>query len=99
MKQPISTHRMAGGVWRIRQHCQQANPMASNVRSLLATACMGGGFQLVDVNNSEIILDYKEHGSLAYGIDIKPTDCSDKELTFASCSFYDHVLRIWKYIW
>ena len=98
MKQPISTVRMGGGVWRIRQYCQQAHPIISHVTSILATACMGGGFQLTDLNKSEIILDYKEHSSLAYGIDIKSMGCSEEDLTFASCSFYDHVLKIWKYI-
>ena len=80
---------MDGGIWRIRQRA--SNDQSSSSR-LLATACMHAGFKLVDKKEMKILTDYK-HESLAYGIDFKSN--LSETITMASCSFYDHMLRIW----
>ena len=83
IKCPLSEMRMGGGVWRIKQ--------APSSSSLLALACMHNGFHVVDAARSESVLHYTEHESLAYGVDWKTPD------VLASCSFYDHLLNIWRW--
>ena len=92
MKHPLGTVAMGGGVWRIRQ-LPVTNDLSS-FSGILATACMHGGFKLVDAETLEVVLHYSDHESLAYGIDVKVSNM-DNQLTLASCSFYDHLLKIW----
>ncbi len=80
-KRPLYSAAMGGGVWRIKQK-----------GNLLALACMNAGFHLVgDDIDGEKKVSYEEHDSLAYGVDWKLGSS-----TIASCSFYDHLLRIWR---
>lgn len=45
------------------------------------------------VDAQAIVASYTEHGSLAYGVDW----CHKAiDTVIASCSFYDHLLRLWK---
>jgi diphthamide biosynthesis protein 7 len=87
MRKPSRSIDLGGGVWRIRQH-----PVRQH---LLATACMGNGFHVVDSRSHEVLAHYSEHASLAYGVDWKAGDAEDKDLLVASCSFYDHLLTLW----
>lgn len=56
---------MGGGVWKVKCH--------PKVDNLLLTACMHNGFSIVAMKEAgtrlEILQDYKEHSSLAYGAD------------------------------
>ena len=63
---------------------------------VIATACMHDGFKLVDIDKMKVITNYSEHESLAYGIDMKCAKNS-KDIMIASCSFYDHLLKIWNF--
>ena len=91
MKTPSNNINMGGGVWRIRQIPSKDEQSYSQ---LIAVACMHGGFKLVDIVKMQVATTYSEHESLAYGIDIKLAKNS-KEIVLASCSFYDHLLKIW----
>lgn len=87
MKEEVKSLHMEGGVWRIRQSPEQ--------KDILATACMHNGFHLVNAADiSKFICSYKEHESLAYGVDFKVDD-SSSNIIIASCSFYDHQLKVW----
>ncbi|XP_040570100.1 diphthine methyltransferase [Lepeophtheirus salmonis] len=81
MKSSINEVHMGGGVWRIKHNLNSG---------LLGTACMHNGFQfLLDGKISD---SFMEHESLAYGIDWHES----KSRIGASCSFYDHQLKIWE---
>ncbi|KAK3932958.1 Diphthine methyltransferase [Frankliniella fusca] len=68
MKNPLHTTEMFGGVWRVKW-----NPFTFDT---LLTACMHGGFNVVDFKNPiqsehqpQIFASYKNHESIAYGAD------------------------------
>lgn len=99
-KRPVSQANLRGGIWRLKW-----DPFAH--RYLLA-ACMYGGFQVIDCENSEtpsVIGEYNEHESIAYGCDwcylnreqtadeVIVTEARDL-LLVATCSFYDHALKL-----
>lgn len=95
MKRPISEIATGGGVWRLKWD--------PHGRDRLLAACMHNGYKVIDfldeLNNPSITLSYDKHESLAYGVDW----CLDliqagnsKETIFASCSFYDKLLTVWK---
>lgn len=99
MKLPKNLLSTGGGVWRLKWE--------PNECSDLAAACMHNGFLAIDGNNCSIIAEYKEHSSLAYGIDWSSLEQSeisdyfdietlgDKKLHLLSmCSFYDNLLSI-----
>lgn len=86
-RNPVSVVSLDGGVWRIKQ-----NP---NVGNTLALACMHSCFHLVD-SNLDKLLHYPEHASLAYGVDWKQKGEGDHPMVVASCSFYDHLVRVWQ---
>lgn len=96
MKRPISEIATGGGVWRLKWH--------PHGKDRLLAACMHNGYKVIDflneLNEPSIILSYDKHESLAYGVDwcldpIQSGHCS-KETIFASCSFYDKLLTVWK---
>ncbi len=97
MSRPLKEADLGGGIWRIKWNNEQSD--------LLATACMHNGFQLVQchmttASDPEVLCSYKEHKSLAYGIDWAPSySDDDNDVTLASCSFYDHSMHIWTYIY
>jgi diphthamide biosynthesis protein 7 len=85
MKKSVNqSKKLNGGVWKMKLH--------SN-RDLLLCACMHTGAHLVDTTHLNSQLYYDKHGidNLVYGCDWKPN-----EDIIATCSFYNHNLRIWK---
>ena len=99
---------MGGGVWRIRQLNRNKfaaglhNITVRNTSDLLAVAAMHNGFHIVDAKKCEVIASYtEEHKSLAYGLDLKDNNYnlqdSEDNVWVASCSFYDHILKLWKF--
>lgn len=77
----------------------------------LLVACMHDGFKVVRFATSgmqdplfmrndptwEVIKRFDEHKSLAYGADWSFASSEDAGKTIVgSCSFYDHILHIWK---
>lgn len=97
MAQPLKELRLGGGVWRIKWRNND----------YIATACMHNGFNIVNCHVGagepmEVVCSYKEHQSLAYGVDWhrqshSMTSAHDPaELALlSSCSFYDHSMHLW----
>lgn len=95
---------LGGGVWRLKWH-----PLD---QGLILAACMHYGFVLVrvDADAMDVVEEYKEHESLAYGADWyqgawsksgpeKPSENTGKESLrslAATCSFYDKALHVWE---
>lgn len=95
---PVAQTNLGGGIWRLKW-----DPF--HYRYLLA-ACMYGGFRVVDCEkkeNPEVIGEYNEHNSIAYGCDwsfllfaggkLCQTECQ-KSVFAATCSFYDNTLKL-----
>ncbi|KAF9115961.1 Diphthine methyltransferase [Mortierella sp. AM989] len=94
MRQPLLTTATGGGVWRLKWHPTR--------KDILLAGCMHNGFHVLHYNttwaSSTIVSSFMEHKSLAYGVDwsYAPT-ASLKELPLvASCSFYDHLIHLWR---
>ncbi|XP_039753846.1 diphthine methyltransferase isoform X1 [Pararge aegeria] len=82
LKRCITEADVNGGVWRLKWH--PYNP------SVVLAACMYGGFRLLRVDGDvEVICEFLEHESIAYGADWK-----FDESVVATCSFYDCCMRI-----
>jgi len=86
-RSPVEQVGMGGGVWRIRQHLTADN-------NLLAVAAMYNGFHIYDVTTNSSAVHFTGHDSIAYGVDIYPGQLDT--LTLVSCSFYDHLVKLWK---
>jgi diphthamide biosynthesis protein 7 len=86
MKRPISTTSLEGGIWRIKWH---------ETTDQILTACMHNGFKILDLDGTNVseVTHFTDHKSLAYGCDW----CLEDPSFVASCSFYDHSLKFWKY--
>ncbi|RCH85940.1 Diphthine methyltransferase [Rhizopus stolonifer] len=89
MRQPLHTFQTpGGGIWRLKWHPTRSNRLLS--------ASMHAGAFVVDVNTentqAQLATSFLDHNSMAYGAD---WSFADPELV-ASCSFYDHVLHLWK---
>ena len=80
---------VGGGVWRIKPHNE--NP------DLLLIAAMHDGFKILD--HGDIVQEYREHESLAYGADwVTQMKADDENTQFvATCSFYDKMFKVWSY--
>ena len=95
MATPIKELSLGGGIWRIKWN--------TDFPSLAAAACMHNHFAVVDAHLGtgapvEVVTEYREHTSLAYGIDWcrkYKTKNSSGVFTLASCSFYDHSMHLW----
>lgn len=95
---PVTQVDVGGGAWRVKWH-----PSASRKQDLLV-ACMHDGFKVVrfaepegaGLDGGEVLKRFDSHTSLAYGADWSFDDSgSEGETLIASCSFYDHTLRLW----
>jgi len=86
---------VGGGVWRVKW-----NPQENRKGDLLA-ACMRDGFKVLHYEDGmwqgQIVQRFDDHDSLAYGVDwsFEPPAEDGKQLV-GSCSFYDHILHIWR---
>lgn len=84
LKRCITETDVNGGVWRLKWH-----PYNKNV---VLAACMYGGFRILRVEDKvEVISEYLEHESIAYGADWKFDDILSM---VATCSFYDCVMHV-----
>ncbi|KAF9134886.1 Diphthine methyltransferase [Mortierella sp. 14UC] len=93
MRQPLSTTETGGGVWRLKWHPTR--------KDVLLAGCMHNGFHVINYDEGwstgTIGSSFMDHASLAYGTDWSygPTK-SDELPLVASCSFYDHLLHLWR---
>jgi diphthamide biosynthesis protein 7 len=85
--------KLDGGVWKMKINSE---------RNLVLCACMHTGVHLVDLNTLESKFYYDKHGlnNLAYGCDWCPSKIESEQNSdlIATCSFYNHSLRVWKLI-
>lgn len=88
MRSPINTFQTpGGGIWRLKWH-------PTNENRLLSASMHAGAF-VVDLNNEnepKLSTSFLDHTSMTYGADWSH---SDPDLV-ASCSFYDHIMHLWK---
>jgi diphthamide biosynthesis protein 7 len=88
---PLSETEMPGGIWRTRWH-----PSPERKGDIL-NACMHGGFAVVrvpeDGAEGEIIRTFP--GTLGYGADWCRRSSTEDSIV-ATCSFYDHVMHVWR---
>ena len=96
-KCPVWTVAVGGGVWRIKQK-----------GSKLLVGAMHNGFEVLEVDSVKsrctILAQYSEHESLAYGADwvecFSESESGESDFgdwhTAASCSFYDHTMKMWR---
>jgi diphthamide biosynthesis protein 7 len=93
-KVPLTEVECPGGIWRTRWH-----PEAER-RGDILNACMQGGFAVVrlgieegQVDEGQVVKTFP--GTLGYGADwCRRRD--GEESVVATCSFYDHVMHVWK---
>ena len=101
MQRPLANIDLAGGIWRIKWDPYEAR--------YVLIAAMYNGFLVVDCNDiatPKVIAEYKEHESIGYGCSWsypKVRICnhqhlsdSPQEVFVATCSFYDHILKLSK---
>ncbi|KAF9277146.1 Diphthine methyltransferase [Linnemannia elongata] len=93
MRQPLSTTETGGGVWRLKWHPTR--------KDILLAGCMHNGFHVINYSEGwstgSIGSSFMEHASLAYGTDWSYAPTKGDELPLvASCSFYDHLLHMWR---
>ncbi|KAF8965001.1 Diphthine methyltransferase [Entomortierella lignicola] len=94
MRQPLSTTATGGGVWRLKWHPTR--------KDILLAGCMHNGFHVLGYDpawsSGTILSSFMEHKSLAYGVDwsYAPTDSPKNLPLVASCSFYDHLIHLWR---
>lgn len=82
LKSSIAEIDVGGGVWRLKWH--------PNKPDTVLAACMYGGFRILRIDDQmEILSEYLEHESIAYGADWQ----FDSDLV-STCSFYDCKMHI-----
>uniref|UniRef100_A0A0C9QTQ2 methylated diphthine methylhydrolase n=2 Tax=Fopius arisanus TaxID=64838 RepID=A0A0C9QTQ2_9HYME len=101
LRKAISETNMSGGIWRLKW-----DPF---YHKYLFAACMYGHFKIIDCqhnDNPKILEQLKEHESIAYGCDwsslskvqvkqkIDSDNYEDDAMLVATCSFYDHTLKL-----
>ena len=86
VKGEVGSVDVGGGVWRLKQRGTR-----------LLVGAMHNGFKIVE--GQDIVGGYGEHESLAYGADwVKGIEVELNNAVndvIATCSFYDHVLKVW----
>jgi diphthine methyl ester acylhydrolase len=103
---PLAQLNVGGGVWRVKWH-----PLPTRRWDLLV-ACMYDGFKIVrfalstsetaqsnglDSYSAAVIRRFDLHNSIAYGADWSLLeDRGTNDTLIATCSFYDHQLRLWR---
>ncbi|CAO3588186.1 unnamed protein product [Absidia cylindrospora] len=90
IRQPLAkVHTDGGGIWRLKWH--PTNP------TCLLSASMHAGAFVIDTEKLAISTSFLDHQSMAYGADwfYPSSDEKDSDLV-ASCSFYDHIMHLWK---
>lgn len=102
---PLTQADVGGGAWRVKWH-----PSPSRKNDLLV-ACMHDGFKVVrfggigdssDFSSAsarewDVVKRFDKHKSLAYGVDWSFAEPNkDGDTLVASCSFYDHTMRLWR---
>ncbi|KAK4685685.1 diphthine methyl ester acylhydrolase, partial [Tremellales sp. Uapishka_1] len=91
LARPLYTLPVGGGVWRTKFH------PARQRKGDVLLACMHDGFKIVHLDEGnkeggEIVQEFRGHESLAYGVDWSSAPGG----LIASCSFYDHLMHLWK---
>jgi len=88
IKYEMKTVNVGGGVWRIK-----LNP---NDEDVVLVAAMHDGFKVVQ--KGDIVHEYREHESLAYGADwVTDFESETAHSIVATCSFYDCLFKVWSY--
>ncbi|XP_026725347.1 diphthine methyltransferase isoform X1 [Trichoplusia ni] len=83
LKSSVEEIDVNGGVWRLKWHPYRQN--------IVLAACMYGGFRVLRVEGQmEILSEYLQHESIAYGADWK----FETDALVATCSFYDCKMHI-----
>ncbi|KAI7827666.1 WD40-repeat-containing domain protein [Gamsiella multidivaricata] len=94
MRQPLSMTETGGGVWRLKWHPTR--------KDVLLAGCMHNGFHVLHYDESWttgiIESSFMDHESLAYGVDwsYAPTETPSELPLVVSCSFYDHLIHLWR---
>ena len=101
MRRPMLETGLGGGVWRLRRRPGSAEEQRGG--ALLCAACMHGGLRVLRLSGGgswrvEVVSEYYEHQSLAYGCDWLPHSDSDERQVaeLVSCSFYDRAVHAWR---
>ncbi|CEM10109.1 unnamed protein product [Vitrella brassicaformis CCMP3155] len=99
---PTSSFKSSGGVWRIKwdSTLRRSSPgQGPSVDRLMVAACHGGcqiwQTQPTATGEYELLHEYTGHGSMAYGIASVPSAAPGAHY-YASCSFYDRKLALWR---
>lgn len=85
LKTSLTETNVNGGVWRLKWHPHKPNTVLA--------ACMYGGFRILKIEDGiDVVCEYMEHESIAYGADWK----FDEIGIVATCSFYDCMMHVGK---
>ncbi len=95
---PLTEVDVGGGAWRVKWH-----PSAERKSDLLV-ACMHDGCKIVRFSPSDELVGaeaevrqrFDKHESMAYGADWSFAPSTTADTTVASCSFYDHLMQVWR---
>ncbi|CAO3642336.1 unnamed protein product [Cunninghamella blakesleeana] len=86
LRLPVSKIRTdGGGIWRLKWH-------PTHPTTLLSASMHAGAF-VIDTIENKVVSSFLDHESMAYGADWSFHSGDD---IIASCSFYDHILHLWK---
>ncbi|SAM08806.1 hypothetical protein [Absidia glauca] len=85
IRQPLAkVHTEGGGIWRLKWHPTQPTTLLS--------ASMHAGAFVIDTETLSVTNSFLDHQSMAYGADWSFAG----DNLVASCSFYDHIMHLWK---
>ena len=102
MRRPMVEKGLGGGVWRLRRRAGARE--REGCGAVLCAACMHGGLRVLRLSGDgrwdvEVVSEYYEHQSLAYGCDWLSSEAEEKEeeeAALISCSFYDRSVHVWR---